>query len=141
MFDIDAAQVTPRLTALFDPRMPAGLRCIAVLEGTAAGRILTDDPADPIWGAVRDAGSSTLYLGGDLDAHIVGQIVAALRGSGDVLVGMWPADQRLALLPPDPGYDGWTVDFVDHDATALRPSTRRCAAFRRTATCGGWIAT
>ena len=118
MFDIEAKQVTPRLASLFDPGMPAGLRCFAVLDGTAAGRIVTDDPADPIWGAVRDAGSSTLYLGGVLDAERVGRIVAKLRASGDVLIGMWPDDVRFALLPPDPEYDGWTLDFVDHDASA-----------------------
>jgi RimJ/RimL family protein N-acetyltransferase len=113
VIDMRSIEVTPRLSALFDSAAPAALRCFAVLDGTAAGQILTDDPIGPTWAAVRDAGSSTLYLGGLLDAERVRDVVARLRQSGDVLVGTWPDDERLALLPPDPEYDGWTLDFVD----------------------------
>ncbi len=44
MIEVPSAQITPELRALFDPRMPAGFRCFAVIAGDAAGRIFTDDP-------------------------------------------------------------------------------------------------
>ena len=116
MLEVHAEQVTPRLVALFDPGMPAALRCFAVLAGTAAGRTLADDALAPTWAAVRDAGSSTLYLGGGMEPERGRRVVAALRISGDVLVGLWPDDARLALLPPDSDYDGWTLGFAEHDA-------------------------
>ena len=43
MIEIDPAQITPKVKSLFDPNDPAGLRCFAVLEGTAAGRIWIAD--------------------------------------------------------------------------------------------------
>jgi hypothetical protein len=122
---VSPEQISADLVALFDPAMPASLRCFAVLDGSAAGRVLTDDVARPRWGAVRDAGSSTLYLGGDLSAGAIRDVIAALRADGDVLIGLWPDDERLALLPADPDYDGRTLDFADRDpAEDLAPLMR-----------------
>jgi RimJ/RimL family protein N-acetyltransferase len=113
MQQIDAKQVTPQLWALFDPDTPSPVRCFAVLDGQAAGTILTDNPDQPTWGSVYEATEGTVYLGGTLTAPLVAEIVERLLQQGDVLVGMWQGDERFALLPPNPDYDGFTLDFQD----------------------------
>lgn len=113
MIEVRPDQVTPQLRSLFDPRTPAGFRCFAVIEGNVAGRILTDDPANPTWGAVQEGAFGTVYPGGALDTSTWRRLIAKLRKDGDVLVGLWPGDERIGLLPPDPGYDGFTLDFTD----------------------------
>jgi RimJ/RimL family protein N-acetyltransferase len=111
--------VTPALRNLFDPSDPQPQRCVAVLDDNAAGIILTDDPVQPTWGAVWEAGDGTLYLGGAPDAECVAQLIAQLRQQGDVLVGMDFDDRRWALLPAQPDYTGSTLDFDDR---ALDPA-------------------
>jgi hypothetical protein len=113
MLRIFSDQVTPQLRSLFDPHMPAGFRCFAVLEGRVAGRILTDDPFEPTWGIVQEGAFGTLYPAGAIDAPTWRQLIADLRGDGDVLVGLWPDDERIDLLPPARDYDGFTLDFTD----------------------------
>jgi GNAT superfamily N-acetyltransferase len=113
MIELRPSQVTPQLQALFDPRMPAGFRCFAVLDGTAVGRILTDDPLQPTWGVVQEGAFGTVYPAGDLDPPTWRQLIADLRADGDVLVGMWPDDPRIQQLPADPDYDGYTLDFTN----------------------------
>jgi GNAT superfamily N-acetyltransferase len=112
MFELRPSEVTPQLRALFDPRMPAGFRCFAVLEGTAAGRIMADDPHQPTWGAVQERAFGTVYPGGDIDPPTWRRLIADLRADSDVLVGLWPGDPRLQQLPADPEYDGYTLDFT-----------------------------
>ncbi len=116
---VEPAQVRTRLISLFDAGMPASLRCFAVLDGSASGLILADDPAAPTWGAVWEAGSGTLYLGGGLDGPLVHRLIAELRTRGDVLVGFWDTDDQAMLLPPDPDYDGQTLEFVARTASGL----------------------
>lgn len=118
MIEVRPNQVTPQLHALFDPRQPAGFRCFAVLEGAAAGRILTDDPDIPAWGAVQEAAFGTLYPGGALDPPTWRQLIAELRHCGDVLVGLWPGDPGIKDLPPERDYDGFTIDFTDRSLGA-----------------------
>src|SRR5688572_15982392 len=107
MIQVLPDQVTPQLRALFDPRMPAGFRCFAVIEGTVAGRIMTDDPLHPTWGAVQEGAFGTVYPGGAIDTPTWRALIADLRKDGDVLVGLWPDDQHIQLLPADPDYDGF----------------------------------
>ena len=110
---IQPQQVTPALEALFAEAAPAALRCFGVLAGIENGTILTDNPASPRWGAVWEAGDGTLYLGGRLDAATVHSVIAQLRREGDVLFGFWEDDPVLALLPPEPDYDGRVLEFLD----------------------------
>lgn len=93
--------------------MPAGFRCFAVIEGDAVGRVFTDDPASPAWGVVQEAAFGALYPGGALDAPSWQRLIAKLREDGDVLVGFWPDDERIQMLPSDSDYDGFTLDFTD----------------------------
>jgi hypothetical protein len=113
MLQILPNQVTPRLRALFDPRMPAGFRCFAVLEGGVAGRVLTDDPAEPTWGVVQEGAFGTVYPAGAIDAPTWRELIADLRRDSDVLVGLWPEDGRIDQLPAARDYDGFTLDFTD----------------------------
>jgi hypothetical protein len=64
MYTISPSQLTPTITALFDPTTPTMLRAFNVLEGTVRGQMLVDDVAQPTWALVRDAIYGTLYLGG-----------------------------------------------------------------------------
>jgi RimJ/RimL family protein N-acetyltransferase len=111
MLQILPEQVTPALYALFDPDMPTMPRAFTVLDGQITGQIITDDPAHPTWGAVYHASFETLYLGGTVDAALVHQLVDRLRQSGTVVLSRWPDDPLLALLPPQPDYDGRTLYF------------------------------
>jgi GNAT superfamily N-acetyltransferase len=113
MIEIRPAQITPQLRALFDPHMPAGFRCFAIIAGDAAGRIFTDDPLRPTWGAVQEAAFGTVYPGGALATSTWHRLIAKLREDSDVLVGLWPDDQRIQLLPSSPDYAGFTLDFAD----------------------------
>jgi len=113
MIEVAPDQVTPQLRALFDSRMPAGFRCFAVIAGDAAGRILTDDPVRPTWGAVQEGAFGTVYPGGTLAAPTWHRLIAKLYQDCDVLVGLWPDDERIQLLPSSPDYDGFTLDFTD----------------------------
>lgn len=113
MLQLSADQASPNLRALFDLHDPAGIRCFAVLEGDSAGRIFTDDPAKPTWGIVQESAYGTVYLGGTLTAAGLAALIDRLRRDRDVLIGLWPDDDRRDLLPPNPDYDGFAIDFTD----------------------------
>ena len=113
MIQVPPDHVTPQLRALFDPRMPAGFRCFAVIAGDAVGRIFTDNPLRPTWGAVQEGAFGTVYPGGELAASTWLRLIAKLRDDGDVLVGLWPDDERIQLLPSARDYAGFTLDFTD----------------------------
>ncbi len=116
MIQVAPDQVTPQLRSLFDPHMPAGFRCFAVIAGDAAGRILTDDPIHPTWGAVQEGAFGTVYPGGALSTFTWQRLISQLRTDGDVLIGLWPDDERIQMLPSAPDYDGFTLDFTDRPA-------------------------
>jgi len=112
---LDPHNDSPALRSLFNPRQPAALRCFAVLEGTAAGVVFTDDPLYPTWAVVQEGGFGTLYPGGDLPPAVLNQLIADLRPQGEVLIGLWPDDARLEQLPKDADYDGWVIEFSQRD--------------------------
>ncbi len=100
MLEITSEQVTPALEALFPPTgYVVGHRCFGVLAGTRVGRIFTDDPAAPRWGAVQERPFDTLFLGGSLDAGRVAQICTTLRRDRDVVFGARPGVPFLDLMP------------------------------------------
>lgn len=114
MLHITADQVTPSIRSLFRTDEPQARRCFAVLDGAPpAGKIIVDDLDHPTWAVVQEIVDRSLYLGGETDASAFGELFAGLRREGDVLVGLWPDDPRIGLLPPDPAYDGRTVEFYD----------------------------
>ncbi len=103
---LDPHNYSPALQSLFEPRQPAALRCFAVLEGITAGKIFTDDPLNPTWAVVQEAGFGTIYPGGDLPPAIQNQMIADLRLQGEVLIGLWPDDPRCEQPPPGAEYEG-----------------------------------
>ena len=116
MIELRPAQVTPGLTALFDPDAPASLRCFAVLAGAEDGKILTDDPSHPTWGMVWEATDGTLYPGGACDAATIQHVVTTLRPHGDILLGFRDGDPVADRLPPAPDYVGTVLEFLDRPA-------------------------
>jgi predicted GNAT family acetyltransferase len=114
MFQILSDKVTLANRSLFRNDEPQAPRCFAVLDGTTStGKIIVDNLRDPKWGIVQEAGDNSIYLGGNINIETFAEVFAALRQEGDVLVGMWPNDPRLKLLPPNPVYNGRTLEFYD----------------------------
>jgi len=114
MVRITSDQVTYLIRSLFRVDEMAASRCFAVLEGAVrTGKIIVDNLVDPKWAIVQEAVDNSLYLGGSIDAPSFTEVFAALRQEGDVLVGMPPGDPRIRYLPPDPIYDGRTLEFYD----------------------------
>lgn len=109
---ISADQVSPALYALFDVDQPIAIRCFGVLDGTIRGRIWTDNPARPSWGAAQEAAFGTLFLAGHPEASLVHELIAELRQSHDVAVALWPEHRYLQLLPPAPDFAGWELEFT-----------------------------
>jgi RimJ/RimL family protein N-acetyltransferase len=130
MIEITPRQITDNLRTLFPRATPNPLRCFAILEGRAVGRILTDDPVHPRWAAVQALADGTLYLGGRFEAPVLAELVRDLRKTSEVVILLWPDDPRLALLPPDPDYVGVAIDFTQRanaqDEWPLRPSPEGC---------------
>lgn len=117
MIRITFEEVTPAIRSLFRVDEPQARRCFAVLDGAvSAGKIIVDNLMDPKWGMVQEAGDNSIYLGGSVDVPAFVELFAALRQEGDVLVGMWPDDPRIRYLPPNPAYDGTTLEFYDRPA-------------------------
>jgi hypothetical protein len=106
---------TAAVAALFPESGHVYRRGLAVLDGVQAGRVLTDDPAAPTWAVVQETSEGTIFLGGSFDAELVATIVAALRREHDVVFGAPAGDPRLALMPPEPEYDGADTDFSERD--------------------------
>jgi hypothetical protein len=117
MIELTPDRIPLALQAFFERDLPDAPRAFAVLDGIAAGQILTDDATRPTWGAVREATYGTLYLGGALDAARVQRLVDRLRQSGDVLICPWPDDPLVQLLPNGAVYDGRAIYFADRDQT------------------------
>jgi hypothetical protein len=114
-------QATPEIRGLFDPADPASLRCFALLDGHAAGRIFTDHPDQPTWGVVQEATFGSLYLAGGIQLSMLHQLIAHLHLEGEVLIGLWQDDPRWSLLPPAPDYSGYTLEFTDRAADQALP--------------------
>lgn len=110
---ISPRQVSSQLRALFDEDQPLAIRCFAVLDGSILGQIWTDDPAQPTWGAVQEWAWGTLFLGGQPDAILVHELIEELQRGGGVELGLWPDHPYNQLLPPDPDFDSWELEFTD----------------------------
>ena len=114
MIHITPHEVTPTLRALFRTDEPQAPRCFAVLDGIAhSGKILCDTPANPTWAVVQEPYDQTLFLGGNVTRPVIAEIFDMLRREGNVLIGLWLDDPRQQVLPPDPDYDGRTLEFYD----------------------------
>jgi RimJ/RimL family protein N-acetyltransferase len=115
IIQLTPTQVTPELKAMFVPTDPAALRCQAVLDGHAAGKIFTDHPETPRWGVLQEATFGSLYLGGDVQSGLLHRLIATLRKNGEVLAGLQESDPRWILFPSQAYYTGYTLEFTDRE--------------------------
>jgi len=128
---INTQQVTPPLRALFNVADPASLRCFAVLDSHAAGRIFTNHPETPTWGVVQEGAFGSIYLGGDIQPSTLSLLITHLRAGGNVLVGMWQDDPRWSLFPTTPDYSGFTLEFTDREVYQEFPEVPPGCELRR----------
>lgn len=114
MIDLESGKVTPTLRSLFHTDAPQARRCFAVLDGTGhPGRILTDDADNPTWAAVQEGYDGVVYLEGQLDADLVLAIYNELLQENEVLACLYADDPRFDLLPTEPYYQGWVLEYYD----------------------------
>ena len=113
MIEISLTQMTPQVRLLFDPKEPAGLRGIAVLDGIQPGKVFTNNPDNPTWLIVYEKTFGTIYPGGEVSQAVFREVITNLRTENMVLLGLWPADPRWDLVPQDFDYEGRVLDFYD----------------------------
>ncbi len=132
--------MTPELKTLFLPSDPAALRCQAVLDGHTAGKIFTDHPETPSWGVLQEAAFGSIYLGGEVQADLLNELIASLCKNGEVLVGLSEADPRWQLLPRGADYTGYTLEYTDRESgQALPPAPNGCELRRLDSSLGKQI--
>jgi RimJ/RimL family protein N-acetyltransferase len=108
---ITPQQVTPAIRAMCDSTMPAAFRGGAVLDGNSIGKIWTDDAAKPSWCVIQEGVFGTLYLGGEVTASVLDQVIREVRPHSEVMIGLWPDDPRIDFVPSQCDYRGTVLDF------------------------------
>lgn len=123
MIVFDAGDAPPAVGALIPRSGPLWRRAFTVLDGTAAGRILTDDATAPTWAAVHEhSDDGTLFLRGALTRDLIGDLFTTLRQERMVLLCLRADDPLRALLPDAPDYDADSIDFDERTPEiALEP--------------------
>jgi RimJ/RimL family protein N-acetyltransferase len=128
---IHPEQVTPAHRALFNLADPASLRCFAILDGSANGRIFTNHQHNPTWAMVQEAAFGSLYLGGNIQHRLIRRIIGRLRHCGNVLVGLWQEDPRWSLMPTGADYSGKTLEFSERENHSSLPQIPEGGELRR----------
>jgi hypothetical protein len=128
---IHPEQVTPAHTALFNSTDPASLRCFAILDGTANGKIFTNSIHIPTWAVVQEAAFGSLYLGGNIQHRLLRLLIGRLRHCGDVLIGLWQDDPRWSLMPSGADYSGYTLEFSERKDHSSLPQIPEGGELRR----------
>jgi RimJ/RimL family protein N-acetyltransferase len=113
LIEIKANQIPLTAKSLFDPHDPAGLRCIAVLEGIRPGRIFTDSSSDLTWMVVWDSVFGAIYPGGEVSAAVFSELIHQLQREKMVFLGLWLDDPRWPLVQTEYDYEGRVLDFYD----------------------------
>ncbi|HYI15714.1 MAG TPA: GNAT family N-acetyltransferase [Thermomicrobiales bacterium] len=116
MIELTPDQVNPALRALFPRSGHTWRRPFSVLDGSGGGLILTDDPVNPTWAATADVSDDgTVFMVGALNREIVAELFERRRKEAPVTICLAADNPLLSLLPPDPDYDGWDIDFEQRD--------------------------
>ncbi len=102
MIEITPQQVSPSIKALFDIRVPTGVRCFSVLGGGNAGRIFIDDLEAHKMGFVWERDDGNLYRGGTTDWQVLADMLSLLRQSGTVALAFRDGDPSVDCFPPNP---------------------------------------
>ena len=90
MIEISANQITLTLKGFFDSRDPAGLRCIAVLDGIRPGKIFTDSLTTPTWAVVWEGVFNALYPAGEVNLSALSELVQRYRKEGMLFSSTFP---------------------------------------------------
>jgi RimJ/RimL family protein N-acetyltransferase len=112
MYEIEAAQVTPEVKALFRRDAPTVIRAFAVMAGGNMGRIFVDDAEPARHAFVWEADDGTLYRGGMYDREALAEVMACLHEERLVALGFRSGDPDVACFPdaPDAGADSIEYD-------------------------------
>jgi RimJ/RimL family protein N-acetyltransferase len=113
LIEISANQKTPALKAYFDPRDPAGLRCIAVLEGIRPGKIFTDSPETPTWAVVWEGVFNALYPAGEVDLSALSALIQRFRQERMLFIGLWPNNPLWKSIHPECDQESRVLDYYD----------------------------
>jgi GNAT superfamily N-acetyltransferase len=108
--------IAASVRALFAQDLPVGVRCRAILEGAAAGRVLADDAPEPAWAIVQEPADATLYLGGAFTPPLLAEAIRVLRQDSAPVAALWPGDPRLDWLPSPRDYEGEAIDLTERSA-------------------------
>lgn len=113
LIEISANQITPALKAFFDPRDPAGLRSIAVLEGLRPGKIITDSLRTPTWAIVWEEVFGALYPAGEINISALSELVQRFRQGRMIFIGLWLDDPLWESIQPKFDQESRVLDFHD----------------------------
>jgi RimJ/RimL family protein N-acetyltransferase len=113
MIEISPDQITPAFKSYFDPRGPAGLRCISVLENIRPGKIFTDSKNNPTWVIVWESAFGTLYPAGEIDFAALRELVQRLRKESMIFLGLWLDDPLWESIQPEIDQESRVLDFYD----------------------------
>jgi hypothetical protein len=78
-FEFSPLKATEKIRELLPVNVPAGIRCVAVLDGIMPGRIFSDDLLQPTWAILQETTFSTIYVGGAVTALILAEVIEKLR--------------------------------------------------------------
>ena len=113
MIEISPSNISPALKAFFDPRGPAGLRCISVLEGIRPGKIFADSSSFPTWVIVWESVFGALYPSGEVNLSALSELIRRFRKERMIFLGLWPADHLWKSIHPKFDQESWVFDFYD----------------------------
>lgn len=113
VIEIPASPISPALKSFIDPRDPAGLRCVVVLEGIRPGKNFTDDPTNPKWVIVWESAFGTLYPAGEVSIPALGELIQRFRQDRMIFLGLWLDDPLWSSIQPEIDQESRVYDFYD----------------------------
>jgi len=113
MIEISLEQISPTQKAFFDPRGPAGLRCIAVLDGIRPGNIFADSPDNPTWMVVWESTFGALYPAGEINLFALHELIQRFRQERMIFLGLWLEDPLWKSIQPEIDQESRVFDFYD----------------------------
>ena len=113
MIEIPVKQVSGHHKAFFAARDPAGLRCIAVMEGIRPGKVFSDSPDDPTWVLVWESVFGALYPAGQVSISVLNELIQHFRRERMIFIGLWPENSLWKKIHPKFDQEGWVLDFYD----------------------------
>ena len=124
-------EIASQLKILFADDRPIPIRLWAMLDGSSQSRILVDELSRPTVAILQELAEGATYIGGAVTPPAVADAFALLRQYQEVVVGLWPGDPLMVVLPGAPDYTGTAIDFTDRSpAVDLKRLTVVPAGYR-----------